>query len=109
MMRGLRHGVGSAAKGAQYRETLQAPGVTTRIFNRHKRVCADAVQTNSDASAFIPQEARFSRGHLQPTMASAISYGKPELSTLLESGTFYFALTPGAGRHRGNHAAFPYT
>ena len=50
-------------------------------------------QTNSNASAFIPQEARFSRGHLQPTMASAIGYGKPELSTLLESGTFYFALT----------------
>ena len=27
-------------------------------------------------------------------MASAISYEKPELSTLRETGTFYFALTP---------------
>jgi hypothetical protein len=26
-------------------------------------------------------------------MASATGHGKPELSTLLESGTFYFALT----------------
>jgi hypothetical protein len=26
-------------------------------------------------------------------MAPAIRHGKPELSTLLESGTFYFALT----------------
>jgi hypothetical protein len=82
-----------AAKGALYRETLQATARTTRILNRHKRVCADSAQTNSNASAFIPLEsALFSRA-LQPTMASGMGYGKPELSTLLESGTFYFALT----------------
>ena len=94
MMRGLRHGVGTAAKGALYWETLQAPGVTNRIFNRHKRVFADAVQTNSNASAFIPLESALLSRAPQPTMASAICYGKPELSTLLETGTFYFALTP---------------
>ena len=93
MMHGLRHGVGTADKGALYWETLQAPGVTNRIFNRHKKVCADAVKTNSYASAFIPLESALLSRAPQPTMASAIGYGKPELSTLLETGTFYFALT----------------
>jgi len=90
MMRGLRHGVGAAAKGAQYRETLQAPGVTNRIFNRHKKVCADAVQTNSNASAFIPLESALLSRAPQPNMASEIGHGnrnfllcwKAELSTL---------------------------
>jgi hypothetical protein len=67
--------------------------VTNRIFNRHKRVCADSVQTNSNASAFIPLESALLSRAPQPTMAPEIGYGKPELSTLLESGTFYFALT----------------
>jgi hypothetical protein len=84
----------AAAKGALYRETLQAPGMTNRIFNRHKRVCADPVHTNSVTLAFIPQESALCLRATQPTMASRIGYGKPELSTLLESGTFYFALTP---------------
>jgi hypothetical protein len=82
-----------AAKGALYRETLQAPGVTNRIFNRHKKVCADPTQTNSNASAFIPLESALLSRAPQPSMASAIGHGKPELSTLLGSGTFYFALT----------------
>ena len=34
-------------------------------------------------------------------MASAIGYGKPELSTLLETGTFYFALTGEFSRCQG--------
>jgi hypothetical protein len=83
----------AAAKGALYRETLQAPGVTTRIFNRHKRVCADSVQTNSNASVFIPLESALLSRAPQPTMAAAVGHGKPELSTLLGIGTFYFALT----------------
>ena len=93
LMHDRRHGVGMAAKGALYGETLQAPGVTNRIFNRHKRVCADPVQTNSNTSAFIPRKSALLSRAPQPTMASAIGYGKPELSTLPESGTFYFALT----------------
>jgi len=93
LMCGLRHAVGTAAKGALYRETLQATGRTTRVLNRHKRVCADSVTTNSDASAFNPQESALLSRAPQPTMASAIGYGKPELSTLLGIGTFYFALT----------------
>jgi hypothetical protein len=67
--------------------------MTTRIFNRPKRVCADPVHTNSVAFVFIPQESALLSRASQPTMASAIGYGKPELSTLLGSGTFYFALT----------------
>jgi hypothetical protein len=70
--------------------------MTTRIFNRPKRVCADPVHTNSVAFVFIPQESALLSRASQPTMASAIGYGKPELSTLLGSGTFYFALTPTA-------------
>jgi hypothetical protein len=83
----------AAAKGALYRETLQATAKTTRILNRPKRVCADAVQANLDAPVFIPQESALLLRAPQLTIACAIGYGKPELSTLLESGTFYFALT----------------
>src|ERR1017187_2462371 len=92
-LRRLGWGVGSERKGAPYGETLQATGRTTRIFNRPKRVCADALPTNSVASALPHPEARFLGGHHQPTMASATGYGKGDISTLLGKGHFYFALT----------------
>lgn len=94
-LRRLGWGVGSERKGAPYGETLQATGRTTRVFNRPKRVCADALPTNSVASALPHQEARFLGGHHQPTMASATGYGKGDISTLLWRGHFYFALTFG--------------
>jgi hypothetical protein len=84
----------AAAKGALYRETLQAPGNNYPGFLIATREFAPiSVQANSDASAFIPLESALLSRAPQPTMASAIGHGKPELSTLLESGTFYFALT----------------
>jgi hypothetical protein len=87
------HGVNTAAKGALYRETLQATGRTTRIFNRPRRICADSASANSVAFGLCPAGSALRSRATQPTMASAIGYGEPELSTLLESGTFYFALT----------------
>ena len=36
-----RFGRSRPVKHAQYRETLQTPGMTARIFNRPKRVCVD--------------------------------------------------------------------
>jgi hypothetical protein len=54
LMHGRGFGVGAELKGAPYRETLQATGRTTWIFNRPKRVFADSVQANSVASACIP-------------------------------------------------------
>jgi hypothetical protein len=84
----------AAAKGALYRETLQAPGNNHPGFLIATREFAPiSVQANSDASALIPLESALLSRASQPTMASATGHGKPELSTLLESGTFYFALT----------------
>src|ERR1017187_6114676 len=102
-LRRLGWGVGSERKGAPYGETLQATGRTTRIFNRPKRVCADALPTNSVASALPHPEARFLGGHHQPTMASATGYGKGDISTLLEKGHFYFALTGTGARLTNSH------
>src|SRR6202165_1130903 len=72
LMCGLRHGVGMAAKGALYRETLQATGMTTRIFHRHKRVCADAVQNRLRCLGPYPAGKRALLRASQPTMAPAI-------------------------------------
>jgi hypothetical protein len=89
----------AAAKGALYRETLQAAGNKYPGFLIATRGFAPiSVQTDSNALAFIPLESALLSRAPQPTMASAIGFGKPELSTLLESGTFYFALTGTCGR-----------
>src|SRR2546427_6395567 len=43
----LSYGVGPNARFAPYGETLQATGRTTRVLNRPKRVCDDALPANS--------------------------------------------------------------
>ena len=84
------------SKSARYRETLQATGRTTRIFNRPKRVCADALEANSVASAWIPPGSVLPWRPSQTNTTSATSHGKQDISTLQRIGHFYFALTGGS-------------
>jgi len=58
------HGIGSAGKGALYRETLQATGNTTRIVIAPREFAPILSDTNSVASVLHPQKARFLAGDL---------------------------------------------
>jgi len=84
------YGVGPERQGAPYGEPLQATERTTRVLNRPKRVCADALPTHSAASAFIHQRARLLAGTInlpwlgKPAMAKAtfLPCQKGDISTL---------------------------
>jgi len=84
------HGIGSAAKGALYRETLQATGRTTRIVIAPREFAPILSDANSVASACNPPGARFLAGDLNLPwpLTSAMENrnfllcSKAELSTL---------------------------
>ena len=78
------------AKGILYRKALRTAS------SRFRRACADCFRSRLRRLGFAsPPRARPRRGRGQTTTPSPRARSKPELSTLLESGTFYFALTEG--------------
>ena len=102
-MHGLGLGVGSDLKGARYGETLQAAGRTTRILNRPRDFAPILSKPTPLPSDVSRREARLAASQL--TMAFGSSHAKPELSTLLGIGTFYFALTHSARKASGPNSS----
>ena len=79
------------AKGILYRKALRTAS------SRCRRACADCFRSRLRRLGFAsPPRARPRSGPGQTTTPSPRARSKPELSTLLKSGTFYFALTPQA-------------
>jgi hypothetical protein len=60
---------------------------------RHRRAFADCFGANPVASALGNLAGRDPGGLTELTTSGLTHRSKPELSTLLQSGTFYFALT----------------
>ena len=76
------------AKGILYRKALRTAS------SRSRRACADCFRSRLRRLGFAsPPRARPRSGRGQTTTPSPRARSKPELSTLLETGTFYFALT----------------
>jgi hypothetical protein len=84
------------SNGPRLVNALLALRKNSRVL-RHRRAFADCFGANPVASA-LGNLARRDPGGLTELTTSGLTYrSKPELSTLLQSGTFYFALTrPGS-------------
>jgi hypothetical protein len=80
------------SNGPRLVNALLALRKNSRVL-RHRRAFADCFGANPVASA-LGNLARRDPGGLTELTTSGLTYrSKPELSTLLQSGTFYFALT----------------
>lgn len=85
---------GSKVRGLAAPATPQAGVPKTKTLWGHLRVrCRFLMEPAPSHRPWCPRQARPQRGRIQLIMSGYCNRSKPELSTLLESGTFYFAPT----------------